>query len=230
MGRNIDIVYALDATGSMGGCMANVKNNLNKINAEIYNQLTDDAGNSQIDLLRVKFVIFRDYKSEGSAAITESPFFERPDDDKLMQAYINAVDAYGGGDGPENGLEAMYYAMKSDFNSLNGRKDRQVIILITDNDAHELGARAACAGYPSEMVDFDGLKGMWSGSDQSVSFGEKSKRMLIFAPAGTKYEALAKRWNLTWYKAVADDNGLSEISFEDIIDLIGKSATAKARR
>ena len=226
MGRNIDIVYALDATGSMGGCMANVKNNLNKINAEIYNQLTDDAGNSQIDLLRVKFVIFRDYKSEGSAAITESRFFERPDDDKDMQDYINAVDAYGGDDGPENGLEAMYYAMKSDFNSSNGRKDRQVIILITDNDAHELGARAACAGYPSEMVDFDGLKGMWSGADQSVSFGEKSKRMLIFAPAGTKYEEFAKVCTRVQFTETDLGDGLNGIDFAEVMRAIVATATA----
>ena len=120
--------------------------------------------------------------------------------------------------------------MQSAFES--GDDDRQVIVLFTDADALELGARADKENYPKDMVDEAGLDKMWIGKDQThVGYlNQLTKRLVIFAPAGTKYEALAKRWNLTWYKAVADDNGLSEISFEDIIDLIGKSATAKARR
>ena len=159
-----------------------------------------------------------------------SPFFLLDQDAADYEEFLANVRAQGGGDGPENGLEALYYAMQSAFES--GDDDRQVIVLFTDADALDLGARADKENYPKDMVDEAGLDKMWIGKDQThVGYlNQLTKRLVIFAPAGTKYEALAKRWNLTWYKAVADDNGLSEISFEDIIDLIGKSATAKARR
>lgn len=226
MGRNIDIVYVLDATGSMARCIDKVKKSLQGINTSILEHFTSDDGVSEVDMLRVKFVIFRDYKSEGVDAIQESPFFERPGDDARMQAFMDSVSAYGGGDGPENGLEGLYYAMKSDFANFNGKKDRQIIVLITDNDALELKARAACAGYPADMVDYEGLKAMWVGADQSVRFGEASKRMLIFAPADTKYADLSKACNRVQFVATTLEKGLEDINFDVVVDAIVATATA----
>ena len=226
MGRNIDIVYVLDATGSMAHCIENVKKSLQDINTSILNHFTTDDGVTEVDMLRVKFVIFRDYKSEGANAIQESPFFERPGDDAKMEAFISSVSAYGGGDGPENGMEALFYAFKSDFANFNGRKDRQIIVLITDNDALELKARAACAGYPSDMVDYEGLKAMWIGADQSIKLGEASKRMLIFAPSGTKYFDLSKACNRVQFVATTLANGLNDIDFNVVIATIVATATA----
>lgn len=226
MGRNIDIVYVLDATGSMAHCIESVKKSLQDINTSIFEHFTSADGVSEVDMLRVKFVIFRDYKSEGANAIQESPFFERPGDDAKMQAFVSSVSAYGGGDGPENGLEALYYAFKSDFANFNGRKDRQIIVLITDNDAHELKLRAACAGYPADMADYEGLKAMWIGADQSIKLGEASKRMLIFAPTGTKYYDLSRACNRVQFVATTLANGLEDISFDVVVDAIVATATA----
>ena len=226
--RCIDIVFCIDGTGSMSDCIENVKKHARNFYSMLVEKMTRLG--SDIDETRVQVIVFRDYGYDGTNAMQISPFFLLDQDAADYEEFLANVRAQGGGDGPENGLEALYYAMQSAFES--GDDDRQVIVLFTDADALELGARADKENYPKDMVDEAGLDKMWIGKDQThVGYlNQLTKRLVIFAPAGTKYEALAKRWNLTWYKAVADDNGLSEISFEDIIDLIGKSATAKARR
>ena len=226
--RCIDIVFCIDGTGSMSDCIENVKEHARNFYSMLVEKMTRLG--SDIDETRVQVIVFRDYGYDGANAMQISPFFLLDQDAADYEEFLANVRAQGGGDGPENGLEALYYAMQSAFES--GDDDGQVIVLFTDADALELGARADKENYPKDMVDEAGLDKMWIGKDQThVGYlNQLTKRLVIFAPAGTKYEALAKRWNLTWYKAVADDNGLSEISFEDIIDLIGKSATAKARR
>ena len=149
------------------------------------------------------------------------------DDTADYEKFLNNVSASGGGDGPENGLEALFYAMQSEFDN-SSKNNRQVIVMFTDADALDLGARKKSSVYPADMVDMPGLTKMWIGKDQErVGYlNQRTKRLVIFAPKGTKYEELAKSWNLTWFKAVESDGGLKDITFEDIIKLISKSATA----
>ena len=226
--RCIDIVFCIDGTGSMSDCIENVKSHARNFYSMLVEKMTRLG--SDIDETRVKVIVFRDYGYDGENSMQISPFYTLDQDAADYENFLSNVRAQGGGDGPENGLEALYYAMQSKLES--GDDDRQVIVLFTDADALELGARADRDVYPKDMVDATGLAKMWIGKDQERAgyLNQLTKRLVIFAPAGTKYEELAKNWNLTWYKAVAGDNGLSEISFEDIIDLIGKSASAKVRK
>ena len=226
--RCIDIVFCIDGTGSMSDCIDNVKKHARNFYSMLVEKMTRLG--SDIDETRVKVIVFRDYGCDGENSMQISDFFLLDHDTPDYEKFLSGVRAQGGGDGPENGLEALFYAMQSKFEC--GDDDRQVIVLFTDADALPLGARSDSAVYPKDMVDEAGLEKMWIGKDQErVGFlNQLTKRLVIFAPAGTRYEELAKKWNLTWYKAVAGDDGLSEISFDDIIDLIGKSASAKARR
>ena len=226
--RCIDIVFCIDGTGSMSDCIDNVKKHARNFYSMLVEKMTRLG--SDIDETRVKVIVFRDYGCDGENSMQISDFFLLDQDTPDYEKFLSGVRAQGGGDGPENGLEALFYAMQSKFEC--GDDDRQVIVLFTDADALPLGARSDSAVYPKGMVDEAGLEKMWIGKDQErVGFlNQLTKRLVIFAPAGTRYEELAKKWNLTWYKAVAGDDGLSEISFDDIIDLIGKSASAKARR
>lgn len=226
--RSIDIVFCIDGTGSMSDCIENVKVHTRNFYPMFVEKMARLG--SDIDETRVKVIVFRDYGCDGENSMQISDFFLLDQDTAEYEKFLTNVKAQGGGDGPENGLEALYYAMQSKFES--GDDDRQVIVLFTDADALDLGARSGSPVYPKDMVDAAGLEKMWIGKDQEREsyLNQLTKRLVIFAPAGTKYETLAKNWNLTWYKPVADDKGLSDISFDDIIDLIGKSATAKARR
>ncbi len=225
--RCIDIVFCIDGTGSMVDCIKTVKDHARNFYSMLVEKMTRLG--SDIDETRVKVIVFRDYKEDGDTAMQISEFFTLDQDAPEYEKFLLGVTAHGGGDLPENGLEALYYAMQSKFEC--GDNDRQIIVLFTDTDALPLGARKDAELYPKDMVDETGLERMWIGKDQERGgyLNQLTKRLVIFAPAGTVYEQIAKKWNLTWYKPVASERGLEDISFDDIIDLIGKSASAKSR-
>jgi len=218
--RNVDIVFCIDGTGSMSGIIDTIKAHARKFQVDLTTALVEAKTN--ITQLRIKLITFRDYGCD-SDAMEITRFFELPDDQDKFEAALNAIDAHGGGDAPENGFEALYYALKSDWNT--GTNDRQIVVLFTDADALDLGARASAPGYPADMVDMAGLETIWVCKDsQESSLRERLKRLVIFAPRGTKYESLV--WNRLQFEAVERGTGLEDISFEEVIKSIVKSATA----
>ena len=221
--RNIDVVFCIDGTGSMAPCIESVKSNARKFHLEFVSAMTDLG--SEIDSMRVKVIVFRDYKDDGEQAMVESHFFELPGDSAEFENFLAGVSASGGGDAPENGLEALYYAMKSDFTT--GAKDRQVIVLFTDSDALDLKARAGESNYPADMVDEAGLIGMWACMSQEPNFKlrERNKRLVMFALDGTKYKTLKSQLNRSVFEPVSMADGLGDIYFEDIIKIIAASAS-----
>ncbi len=221
--RNIDMVFCIDGTGSMGPCIEAVKNSARRFHLEFVSAMTDLG--SDIDSMRIKLVVFRDYADDGKKSMEISPFYELPADEAEFAEYMKGIAAGGGGDAPENGFEALYYAMKSDFTQ--GPKDRQVIVLFTDDDALELGQRADSDFYPKDMVDMDGLITTWmcSSQDGSVKLCERNKRMVIFAPAGTKYQTLTSNLNRSLFEPVEMKHGLGDMDFKAIIKIIAASAS-----
>ena len=223
--RNIDVVFCIDGTGSMYPCLESVKNNARRFHLEFVSAMTDLG--SEIDSMRVKVIVFRDYEYDGAEAMVESPFFELPDDDSEFSDFLAKVSASGGGDGPENGLEALYLAMKSDFTT--GPNDRQVIVMFSDANALELKhpTRVTNSTYPADMVDYDGLQIAWMCATQDSSFKlrEKNKRLVMFAPDGTKYKEISTGFNRTIFEPVDMADGLKDIDFKDIIKIIAASAS-----
>lgn len=221
--RNIDVVFCIDGTGSMAPCIESVKSNARKFHLEFVSAMTDLG--SEIDSMRVKVIVFRDYHDDGEQAMVQSPFFELPTDTADFEKFLVDINANGGGDGPENGLEAIYYAMKSDFTT--GAKDRQVIVLFTDADALELKARAHEAGYPEDMVDEEEFIKMWTcmAQDSSFKLRERNKRLVMFAPDGTKYKDLKSKLNRSVFEPVNMSDGLGDIDFKAIIKIIASSAS-----
>ncbi len=219
--RNIDLVFCIDGTGSMHGIIDNLKKHAKRFKNELTEALVE--ANTNITSLRIKVITFRDYKDDPDAMV-ESRFFELPGDQSDFEREIDAIDAHGGGDSPENGLEALYLAMKSDF--YTGDKDRQIIVLFTDADALELKYRADCPGYPADMPDWHDLCEIWGGARQTdLKLRSRLKRLILFAPLGTKYENDFK-WNRVTYVPVEPSEGLKELDFSVVIKEIVKSATA----
>lgn len=221
--RNIDVVFCIDGTGSMAPCIESVKNNARRFYLDFAAAMTDFG--SEIDSMRVKVIVFRDYHDDGDESMVQSSFFELPADNAEFEKFLSDISANGGGDGPENGLEALYYAMKSDFTT--GSKDRQVIVLFTDAEALELKQRAGEANYPADMVDEAGLIEMWSCLVQEKGFKlrEKNKRLVLFAPDGTKYKELKSKLNRSIFEPVDMAHGLGDIDFKEIIKIIAASAS-----
>lgn len=220
--RNIDIVFCIDGTGSMSGLIDDVKNNAKKFHSELAEALSE--ANTNITSLRVRVITFRDYAVD-TEPMKITSFFELPDDQAEFEEAVDSIDAHGGGDNPENGLEALYYAMKSDF--YDGPKDRQIIVLFTDDDALELRKRKDSPSYPRDMVDMEGLQTLWACTTQEdCMLRPRLKRMVLFAPTDTVYEKELTKWGRVVYVPVARADGLKDVPFKTIINEIVKSATS----
>ncbi len=130
----VDIVFCIDATGSMEPIIKEVKS----IASSFHEKLIEvyDSVDRPIDLLRIKVITFRDFNVD-TDALAESKFFELPAETEDFQAYINGITELGGGDEPENGLEALAAAMNSDWTN-EGVRRRHVIALFTDASAIKL--------------------------------------------------------------------------------------------
>lgn len=98
-GRAIDIVFAVDTTGSMGGLLDGAKRTV----WSIANQVRDIDPNAD---LRVGLVAYRDI---GDEYVTKP--FALTDDLDAMYAELSSYVAMGGGDVPENVDAALYDAV-----------------------------------------------------------------------------------------------------------------------
>jgi len=98
----VDIVFCIDATGSMTPIIDQVKANALRFYDDVQSNLT--AKGKNVDQLRVRVIGFRDFAADGAAALDESPFFTLPDERADFSAFVNGLVAEGGGDAPESGL------------------------------------------------------------------------------------------------------------------------------
>lgn len=221
--RSVDIVFCIDGTGSMTPCFDNVKANARRFYADFASTMTDMG--SEIDMMRIKIIVFRDYKHDKDESMVESRFFELPDEEADFAAYLDTQRAHGGCGEDANGLEALCFAMRSDF--VTGSNDRQVIVLFADTDSIKLRRRAKMANYPADMVDDDGLLELWMCmQSQPSKLRERCKRMVLFAPENTVYEDMKKRFNRSVFKPVQIHRGMNDVPFDDIIKIIAASASS----
>ena len=220
--RNVDIVFCIDGTGSMTPCIDNVKRNALKFHDDLIDAVKADG--SLVTGVRVKVIMFRDYKSDDDA-MEISRFFELPDDETEFANYLAGITAHGGCGEDANGLEAMYYAMKSDW--VTGPRDRQVIVVFADTDALNIGRRASCPGYPTELTSKRDFIDTWEGVSQTGSLSDRLKRAVIFAPAGSNYEDLCQEMARSTFKSVDPGCGMADIDFASIVRTISASVSAK---
>jgi hypothetical protein len=175
-----------------------------------------------IDALRLKVVVFRDYYADRDDAMYESAFFTLPQDKESFASFVNTISASGGGHEAENGLEALALAIKSDW-SKTGDKRRQVIVMWTDTSAHQLEKNASSkpANYSSDLPKhFDELTDAWEGQ---FDMNRAAKRLVIYAPDAYPWTDIANNWeNVVHYSSRAGD-GLADVDYQEIIAAIANS-------
>lgn len=216
----VDIVLCIDATGSMGPVIGNVKSNALKFYQDLRNQMT--LKGKTIDHLRVKVIVFRDFFADGHLAFKESPFYSLPSANSEFSAFIQMIYADGGGDEPESGLEALAVAIGSKWNTL-GDKKRQVIVMWTDTSAHKLekGAFSGLSNYPANIPkNFDDLTVSWS-NEEIIS--QTGKRILLYSPAYYPWKEISEYWDNSIHFPSTAGQGLSDIEYDTIIDTIAGS-------
>lgn len=218
----VDMVFCIDATGSMedfSGTQTKIINMVKKNALNFYNDFSRKMAEKrkQVHQLRVRIIAFRDYRADGDQAMMVTDFFNLPQQDKEFEACINSIHADGGGDIPEDGLEALAYAIKSKWTT-EGVKKRQVIVVWTDAGTHDLGFGAASPSYPKGMPrDMGELSTWWYGMNKSY------KRLLIFAPNEPGWSYISDSWDNVVHVTSVSGNGLAEKSYEDILNNIANS-------
>lgn len=215
----VDIVFAIDVTGSMTPILDAVKANALGFYDDVQTNLTEKGKN--VAQLRVRIIAFRDFVADGAAALEESPFYTLPAERAGFSEFVDGLIAQGGGDAPESGLEAVALAISSPWTSTGDRR-RQVVVVWTDAPAHPLDPTSVPADLSSRVpADFSALTDAWE--DEQGLMGSSSKRLILFAPDGPGWSDISSVWENVVHNPSQAGNGLSEVDYGTIIDSIGNS-------
>ena len=119
-----DIVFCIDATGSMQPCIDGVKQGIGALVEGLKTTANVDY--------RLRLVGFRD-KHDPTAAHEPWTLTEFTPDAEDFLGRLGDLQAFGGGDAPESSLDALYLAIHSDWRR---RGTYKCVVLLTDEDAH----------------------------------------------------------------------------------------------
>lgn len=239
---DVDIVMCIDATGSMAHVINMVKENALSFYSDFLKRLSEFDPPKRVNDVRVRVVAFRDYLADGERAMLLSNFFKLPEQAAEFEALVRGIKAEGGGDDPEDGLEALAYAIRSKWNTEEGNKKRHVIVLWTDAGAHELGfgrnpengkylvGRMMSAEqlnenakkYPVKMAkDFNELSEWWGvGQSPNSVLNPSFKRLLIYAPNEKTWTTIAKTWDNAILFPSTAGSGLKSTTYSEILDAL----------
>lgn len=122
--RKADVVFVIDATGSMSSYIQSVKDNLTDFIEEVKEQGVN---------VRVRFVVYRDITISGENT-TSSGWFDGTADETSGTPgavnYLSGISASGGGDYEETLLDGLGLMLKSDFGFRTDTK--KYCIVLTD--------------------------------------------------------------------------------------------------
>lgn len=228
---NVDIVLCIDCTESMDNVLTIVKDRALSFHADLQG-IMNTRGMS-IDRLRVRLIAFRDYlayeeelqkHTHLNEPMLESDFFVLPDEADKLSVSVRSLQPAGGGDEPEDGLEALAYAIRSPW-TVDAFKNRHVIALWTDQEPHPLGFGMGSSRYPRGMArNFDELTEWW-GDWNHPGFmpNQSAKRLLLFAPDSGAWQQISDTWdNVLHFPSRAGDH-LRDIDYQGILSGIAQT-------
>ena len=228
-----DIVYCIDLTASMRPIIQKVKDTARTLHEDLQKVMQENYQRS-IKQLRIKVIGFRDFYCDGDYALEQSPFFYLPDEADAFKRFVDKLEAKGGGDIPENSLEAVALAMQSDWCTTldSSIRKRHIIVLFTDASAHPLEKAAGYSGsnYPDNMPkSYTELVDWWSGqgalaSGTTVEMDQVAKRLALFAPEGSEpWTDLADDFDNCLTNYIVPDNGGRDITTDNLLKMLGET-------
>ena len=141
-----------------------------------------------------------------------------------LELAVRSLQPRGGGDDPEDALEAVAYAIRSDWDRSPGVKHRHVIVVWTDAQAHELGFGKASSRYPKGMARSIGELTAWWGTPSAPGYClQGAKRLVLFTPKEEGWDFLTEQWDQTVQFPSKAGNGLSELDYEEILNCLSAS-------
>ena len=214
---HVDMVFCIDATGSMRHVLDIVKQNALSLYRDIVSVM--EKKRKVISRMRIRVIAFRDYKADGDQAMMASDFFTLPDQAQQFYDCVNSVVACGGGDIPEDGLEALGYAIRSDW-TREGVKKRHIIVVWSDAPTHPIGHSRIAPWYPSGMAEnFEELSLWWEDEQLGGGMDENAKRLLMFAPDAPEWSRISTEWAQVVHVQTVSE-GLAELEYQQVIDAV----------
>ena len=230
---NVDIAFVIDGTGSMSPVINTVKS----FALSFYDDVVEGLKkfNKKVNQFRVKVIVFRDYYCDGSYAMEESEFFYLPDENEEFEEFVSGIEAKGGGDAPENALEALALAMRSDWVT-EGTSKRHAIVLFTDAPAHpfEKAEGVTIPSYPTPMFkSYLELLEAWNSADQGsyedddsksmFNMDKNARRLIVFGPDAEPWTDMQSDFEQCFMTQMESNSGCGELDKEIIINTISKS-------
>ena len=221
-----DIVLVIDATGSMIPFLEHVKSEAIHFMPGLEAALAEKK--RLVRQVRLKVILFRDFYHD-DVPLIESPFFDMPGQQQEYADFLSKFEAIGGGDVPENSLEALALAIKSRWSSDPAvTRHRQVIALFTNAVPHPLDSPRRedprlNQKYPGDLADIwtlDDLQMLWL-NPQVIS--KSGKRLALFAPDAEPWTTI-KTWNLVVPSAYLQTNmGGDEVNMDMVYNYIASA-------
>lgn len=229
---HVDIVFCIDCTETMDNILNIIKDRALNFYDDV--QRSMNSKDKKISQLRVRVVAFRDYLAydqelqrgtKGNYPMLVTDFFALPEEARKLAISVKSLYPIGGGDEPEDGLEALAYAIRSDWDRDSGSKHRNIIVLWTDADAHPLGYGAGSSLYPRGMArDFSELTTWW-GSRKAPGYmaDQPAKRLILFAPEVGCWHDISLIWDNAIHHKSAAGRHLTDVDYDTIISCISNS-------
>ena len=218
---NVDVCLCIDKTGSMQPIMDVVKKNALNLYEDVRNSLEQKG--KRVGQFRIRVIWFGDYIADKDPMLV-SDFLTMPDQVTDYQKFVNSISPNGGGDEPEDGLEALAYAIRSDW-CTEGWKKRHIIALFTDASTHDLGFGRHAASYPVDGMprDFTELSDMWGDEDFPGEMDFSAKRLLLFAPDNSYWHTIKNTWDNVVIRPAREATGLEDLSYQAMLNTIVNS-------
>lgn len=229
---NVDVTVVIDVTGSMQDMIDAIKRDVTNLRTLVYDKLNENLTKKRPDRtlnkMRVRVVAYRDYNFDWEAALQPqhgpmlmSDFFDLDDEDDraALQRFVDQLEATGGVDDPESALEALHYAINSDWDREEGVMHRHVIMLFTDAPGLYLEdeRNAANPHYPTDPDMPKSLVELQAEYSDESKISQRAQRLLVFAPQNSYPWNEIKEWSAAVMNDVVPDSGMEGIEMEPII-------------
>lgn len=217
----VDVVLCIDGTLTMNDIGRDGQSALDRVKGVAHRIGTDiceimNRRGKTVEKLRAKVIVFRDYLADGEHAMMLTDFFKLPDQKAEFDRCIDSIKADGGGDEPEDGLEALAYAIRSEWDT-EYLRHRKVIIVWSDAGTHDLGFGKKAPHYPRGMAsNMAELYDWWEDMDCS-------KRLILFTPDDNSWRFISDNWEFTLHYPSAAGEGLHDSDYQNILSCIANN-------
>ena len=186
---SIDVVFVIDCTAGVDRLLKRVKQQVLHFEDGL-REFCEERGYTY-NSLRIRIIGFRDFYFDwmdpDHPPIEASSFFNIPEQQEELAAFLDRLKCTGGEDEPESGLEALHLAFHSDWKQPEeGARNRQIVVLVTESTAHPLNDPMRYdseynSHYPEGMPEsLDELQNEYN--DPEVFPAKKGRRLILFAP------------------------------------------------